>query len=482
MNASGYPRRLKEALVGDPEAEFVLLCNFEAERAWGAGAVGLPAPPSVAAARPAQAMEELGVCLAGPGDQLLLGRPLDASFRAYLRTAGVTAPTGITVDGPDTVETADRVLSDTRALARLRAAAERGAYLLPMGSTEGTRRIAALTGLRYAAADPAVAARVNSKIYARRLVEELELRAVPGRCCESVEDLASALRAEPFEPHRPHEPFEPFEPHEPFEPLIVKDAFGVSGRGLLRLDSPVRARRLLEMVRRRARRTGDDRLHVVVERFLPKTCDLFYQFTVAQDGSVVLDTVLETLLDNGVPQGNSAQSPWALKHRAEIEDCALRIGRALHRDGYHGVVGVDALCGADGTLHPVLEINARLNLPTYQLPLMGDRLASGLPYALARQFTLRLSGALPFARLHAALEPVLTPCPDGAHAVLSCFAPLNALAEQARDGRSFPGRLYTCLFAPDPDSLARLELRVRDSLDALTGDSHHANKLGAIRA
>ncbi|MCX5393999.1 ATP-grasp domain-containing protein [Streptomyces sp. NBC_00094] len=463
MTASDYLGRLKGALVGDPQAEFVLLCNFEAERAWGAGVAGLPAPPPATTARPALAMEELGVCLAAQGDRLLLGRPLDASFRAYLRSAGIAAPVDITVEGPGTDETADRVLSDPRTLARLRDAAERGAYLLPMGSTERTRQIAALTGLRYAAAEPSVAARINSKIYARRLVEELGLRAVPGSCCESVDDLAMALAAEPF------------------EPLIVKDAYGVSGRGLMRLDNPARARRLSEMVRRRAQRTGDDRLQVVVEHFLPKSCDLFYQFTVARDGSVVVDTVLETLLDNGVPQGNTAQSAWADKHRAEIEDCAARIGRRLHRDGYHGVVGVDALCGADGTLYPVLEINARLNLPTYQLPVMQARHASGLTYSLSRQYTVRLSDALPFEQLHAALTPALTPAPDGAHAVISCFAPLNAPAEQAKDGRPFAGRLYTGLFAPDPDSLARLERHMRHGLDALTSDSR-PNKLGATRA
>ena len=462
MTASGYLGRLKEALAGDPQAEFVLLCNFEAERAWGAGTAGLPAPPSVTTARPALAMEELGACLAAQGDQLLLSRPLDASFRAYLHSAGIAAPAEITVEGPGIIETTDRVLSDARALAQLRAAAGRGAYLLPMGSTERTRQIAALTGLRYAAAEPAVAARVNSKIYARRLVAELGLRAVPGSCCESVEDLAMALGSVPF------------------EPLIVKDAYGVSGRGLMRLDNPARARRLLEMVRRRARRTGDDRLQVVVERFLLKRCDLFYQFTVTRDGAVVRDTVLETLLDNGVPQGNTGQSPWADKHRAEIGDCAARLGRRLYQDGYHGVVGVDALCGADGTLYPVLEINARLNLPTYQLPVMQARHASGLPYSLSRQYTVRLSGALSFEQLHATLRPALTPAPDGAHAVISCFAPLNALAEQAKDGQTFPGRLYTGLFAPDPDSLARLELHMRHCLDALT--SRRPNTLGATRA
>lgn len=454
---------MKGALVGDPQAEFVLLCNFEAERAWGAGVVGLPAPPSVTASRPAQAMEELGVCLAAHGDQLLLSQPLDTSFRAYLRSAGIAAPAEITVEGPGTVETADRVLSDARVLAQLRAAAERGAYLLPMGSTEQTRQIAAHTGLRYAAAEPAVAARVNSKIYARRLVEDLGLRAVPGSCCESVEDLARALDTEPF------------------EPLIVKDAYGVSGRGLMRLDEPAKARRLLEMVRRRARRAGDDRLQVVVERFLPKSCDLFYQFTVARDGTVAFDTVVETLLDNGVPQGNTAQSPWADKHRAEIEDCAARIGGRLHRDGYHGVVGVDALCGADGVLYPVLEINARLNLPTYQLPLMQARHEAGLPYSRSRQYTVRLRRALLFEQMHTMLTPALAPGPDGAHAVISCFATVNALAEHTESGQAFPGRLYTALFAPDLDSLARLELRMRHCLEALTTD-RYTDKQGATRA
>ena len=114
----------------------------------------------------------------------------------------------------------------------------------------------------------------------------------------------------------------------------------------------------------------------------------------------------------------------------------------------------------DGTLFPVLEINARFNMSTYQGVVTERFLAPG-SMALARHYPLRLREALPFATLHDALEPLLAAGPHG-RAVITCFATVNAAANVVAP--PFDGRLYTMLFAADQRRLADLDAAIGAAL------------------
>ncbi|MER6797962.1 ATP-grasp domain-containing protein, partial [Amycolatopsis mediterranei] len=243
--------------------------------------------------------------------------------------------------------------------------------------------------------------------------------------------------------------------------VVIKDAYGVSGKGLVVLDAPEKADRLLRMVLRRARRSGDARLHVVVEEWLPKECDLNYQVTVWRDGRVQLDFVKRALTEHGVHKGHLMPAGITSAAHEEIEHAAEVVGHRLRDDGFHGVLGVDAVVGADGTVYPVLEINARLNMSTYQGSVTEHCQPAG-HVALARHYPLRLTRPCGFDELTGVLNPVLGRF-GTERFVITCFGTVNADADREPP---FGGRLYAVLIAPDRTRLDALDSAVRSALSA----------------
>ncbi|MFY1701264.1 hypothetical protein ACN28G_05945 [Micromonospora sp. WMMA1923] len=497
---SRYLHALKLALTGDGRTPLVFLCNFEVEEQWAAHHVGLPALTGRAPAPVVTRMDELGVLLAGPADTVLLHRPMDPEYRAYLEETGfelptVRTPAQVAADRSTTGALLDSP-ADLRHLARL---GQDGARLLPMGVSVAEQKLAEVAGLPLAVGDAAVFEAVNSKIYSRRIAAELGLRPVPGTCVESVGELAGALSA-----YRGDLPTD----GGTGGALVVKDAYGVSGKGLVVLDSAAKADRLLTMVTRRARRTGDDRLAVVVERWLPRAADLNYQLTIGRTGGVSLDFVKRAHTRGGVHQGHTFPADLGPAHLAEVEQAAQAVGRRLFADGFTGVAGVDAIIDTDGVLYPVLEINARLNMSTYQGG-VAERYATAGQVVLARHYPLRLAAPLPFAAVRAALGPLLGPAPAAAtgpdaatapggaaapggataasapggatasggadvpsgRVVVTCFATVNAEADHVRP--PFDGRLHLMLFAADAPRLADLDAAVTAALAPL---NHQENR------
>jgi hypothetical protein len=442
-----YLRSLKAGL-GEPAGKLVLICNFEVEDRWAKNYLGLPTPGFRASSAVVTRMEELGVLLAGADDALVLSQPLDPGYQAYLNAQGLPQPTVLVPENvePDRSTTED-ALDSPALLTELSALARGGARLLPMGTSELEQKLADATGLPLAVPDAATFERVNSKIYSRRLTAAAGLREVPGDCCESVAEFEEILRRR--------------RPSLAERPVVVKDAYGVSGKGLVVLDAPEKADRLLRMVLRRVRRSGDSRLHVVVEEWLPKECDLNYQVTVCRDGRVRLDFIKRALTENGVHKGHIMPAGITAAAREEVEHAAGVVGHRLHDDGFHGVIGVDAVIGADGTVYPVLEINARLNMSTYQGSVTELCQPAG-HVALARHYPLRLTRPCGFDELSGVLDPVLDRF-GTEQFVITCFGTVNADADREPP---FAGRLYAVLIAPDRTRLDALDSAVRSALSA----------------
>jgi hypothetical protein len=160
-----------------------------------------------------------------------------------------------------------------------------------------------------------------------------------------------------------------------------------------------------------------------------------------------------------------------------IREVLEAVGKRLAADGYHGVVGVDAMLERDGGLLPLVEINARNNMATYQARLHERFLAgtdsgsdSGTgdgPLALARQYQLRLARPLGFAELRDRLGGLLLDAADPTHGLLvDTYATVNAAAAEA-DGAPFTGRLHGLVLARDEAELDRLDAEVCARLAAL---------------
>lgn len=446
----GFIRRLKAAVTGDPGARFVHLNNFEVERVWGRGEPGLPGAGLSFNAATVNRMEEVGVLLADEGDAVVLKAPVDPAYETYLRGLGLAAGRVLTVDRnePEHAVTVD-ALASPRLIAELAALADGRTHLMPLGTSDDEERLSAATGLPLAGPDARTCKRVNGKIFSRELVDRSGLTRVPGAQCRTVGELAAALKEHLA---------------GGAGPVVVKESLGVSGRGLVVLDSARRGEQLVRMAARRG-----ERVEVVVERWIDKECDLNYQIIVGRDGAVEFETVKAAFTENGVHRGHLFPPALAAGHTAELRAAAQVLGKGLAEAGYFGVAGVDAMLGRDGTLYPCLEINARFNMATFQNR-VAERLLGPGRSALATVFDLEPRRAHGFDEIRTALGDLLLsagPDPDVTTAARGVLVTNLATLRAGAPDRRSKGRLYAICVGDSPDDVNALRSRAARALEKM---------------
>ncbi|MFC7328628.1 ATP-grasp domain-containing protein [Marinactinospora rubrisoli] len=452
-----FTRRLRTALTGGADTPLVHLGNFEVEEQWAVGEHGLPRLRFAAGRAIVYRLDQFALLLAGGADHVVLKTAPDPDHLGHLSGLGLDLPTVLAParQRPERTVTLD-VLDDPALLAELGRLAAAGHRLLPHGFSRPEERLAERTSLRPLPPAAAVCKAVNSKIYSRRAAETAGLRQPAGRACETLAELADAVawaRTVLASGGR----------------VVVKDAFGVSGSGLAVVAEERRLDRLHRMVADRAAAAGSERVAVVVEEWVAKSTDLNYHFTVARDGTVRFDFVREALTRDGVHLGHRTPARLTAAQHTGLAEAAQRLGALLHADGYHGVVGVDALVQPDGSLHQVIEINARNNMSTYHAPL-HDLIVGPDRTTLTRHYPLRLRTPLRFAELRDALGGLLLTPGAPAGLLVTNHATVNAAAppEGGPPGSSFDGRLYGLVVADTAERLAAIDTEIAARLHALT--------------
>ncbi|MFI1418635.1 ATP-grasp domain-containing protein [Streptomyces sp. NPDC020731] len=439
--------RLRRALSG-ADVPLVLLGNFEVEQYWAVGERGLPRMSSTASTVIVNRMDEFTLLLGGPRDHVVVKAAPDPDYVSYLTDLGFQLPQILSParQDPRRPVTAD-VMADTALLARLAELGDAGAWLWPHGVSAAEEELASVTGLPFAGAGAAVCKKVNSKIYSRLLADRVGLRQPDGRVCRDVTELTEACA---WARGRLLGGI----------PVVAKDAFGVSGKGLLVIREEAALQRLQRMVGRHA----EGGLSLLFEEWVDKHMDLNYQMTVDRAGTVRFDFVKEALTEAGAHRGHRIPARLTDAQLAELRAAALAIGKLLAADGYVGVVGVDAMVDPDGGVYPVTEINARNNMSTYQERIremfVGERRC-----ALATHYPLQLDRSLPFDELDGGLGGLLLRPGDSTGLLVNNFATVNAAA--ATSG-GFEGRLYAVVVADDEQDLESIDQAVRTRLHDLT--------------
>ncbi|MEU3731522.1 ATP-grasp domain-containing protein [Streptomyces sp. NPDC033538] len=441
-----FSERLKEAVTGDSGASFVYLSNFEVERVWGADEPKLPGSGLSFSAVTVNRMEEVGVLLADRRDALVLKERVDPEYLGYLQDLDAVHGVQLMVDDNNAERSVtEDALESPGLLATLKALHDGRTYLAPLGISEREERLSQATGLPLAGPSADVCKRVNGKIFSRELTESAGLVTIPGTACRTVEELSRALDL-----HLARAPR-----------VVVKESMGVSGRGMVVLDSPDRASRLVRMM---ARRGPDAPVRLVVEEWIDKAYDLNYQFIVARDGTVGFETVKRALTEDGVHRGHvfPPEMPGGAEDR--LRESAAVIGARLHAEGYFGLVGVDALMGTDGRLHPCLEINARFNMATYQNR-FAERFVAAGQHALAGVIDLKPVRRHTFAEVREALDGLLYDERSRTGLLVNNFSTLNAAVDQ---GRRSQGRLYGITVADSAEGARDIHLAAEDRLVEMT--------------
>ncbi len=442
--------RLRTALTGSPDTPLVLLGNFEVEEEWARDEPGLPRVAFTAGSAVVHRMDAFTLLLAGKSDHVVLKAAPDPDHLGYLEELGLDLPRVHTVLGGDPGQTVTRdALADPALQETLRALGP-DARIVPHGTSVREEELSGLTGLPLGTPPAALCKAVNSKIYSRAVAESTGLRQAPGWSCGNLTDLDAAFEEARFLLRVGRR-------------VVVKDAFGVSGKGISVLDDERRLDTLRRMIDRRAARSGDDRVVLVVEEWVDKTADLNYQFTLGRDGSVHFDFVKEAITEGGVHKGHRFPAPLTTLQLDAVRHAVEVLGGRLAADGYFGVVGVDAMTDPQGGLYPVVEINARHNMSTYQVRLQEQFLGPG-SHALARHYPVRLRTPLTFGRLRTLLGELLF-TGSGSGLLVSNFATVNAAATE--NGTPYEGRLHGLLIGDSPRSLERTDEAITALLAAL---------------
>ncbi|MFK4089973.1 hypothetical protein ACI2LF_38030 [Kribbella sp. NPDC020789] len=288
--------------------------TFDAETWWRP--VDLAELPSVGGRDPAvDAMDELLLGFCAPDDLLITRYPMHPDLLAghSIRHRSVEDP------GPGPVER----FIDPDLL--------RGAEVAPYAVLPET---ASLVGASLPPSE--VVALVNSKTWSNELVIELGLPGA-GRVVRSIDELVQAVTALGFR-------------------ALVKDPYGVSGRALLEITTPGVLRAIERVLRKQ-----DCRVELLVQEKLPKLHDFSGHLLLHQDGTAEF-LGLQQMTNKGFRHLGSHRPQPGFVDEGRYADSLAGVVDALTRAGYWGPVGVDAMLLTDGTVVPVLEINARQSL------------------------------------------------------------------------------------------------------------------------
>lgn len=310
---------------------------FDAESFWAPGnRSGLPVMADEASQKVTLAMEELLFLLCGENDVLLTREGFHPVFREYLSGLGVSfacnseafsmaGEGGIPVSHPDRV---------------------RGAVLDPFALLPEMERWCARHAVCYRFPSMDCVKEVNSKKYSHELRRDLGLH-YGARLVTSARELGACGRDMLEEYGRG---------------VIVKELYGVSGKGNLLLQSPAILDRIVRFVEKQEQRGTITEF--LLEPCLDKRADFACAASIGADGSVRILTV-QGMKTVGLAYGGSYQMRGERYRAIEKTGYFQHITaacEALARSGYFGDVCFDSMLLHDGSVIPIVEINARKSM------------------------------------------------------------------------------------------------------------------------
>ncbi|ANY69369.1 hypothetical protein BBD42_24950 [Paenibacillus sp. BIHB 4019] len=400
--------------------------TFDSESLWRDDASSkLPAIRDFDRSLIVSCMDELLFPLCAPQDGLLTRYPIEEAQLYYLRKLGFAfEPHAAGVS-----ETADKLRSYSRAL--------------PYSILADTQQFCASIGLEEKLPLYDKVRLVNSKLYSASLSNKLGLTSF-SHPIDGSDDLA----VQGHELLRYH------------AAILIKDPYGVSGKGNLLVRSAYNLDAVVAYLRKQEE--GGKVTRFLLEPFLDVASDFSCQFELSSGGSVQWHGVQEMVNRQLAYAGSRSmdeEGREALKKRDYFDAMEL-VADSLSTAGYFGHVCVDSMLLADGTLVPVVEINARISMG-----LINHRLDR----------TLRRRGALTFIsfgyrdiidyedlllalRGREALFPNRRG--DGIIPLSSAALSIAAVSAQSSipsdDAHWYKGRLYVTVIAEDTGERERL--------------------------
>jgi hypothetical protein len=444
--------------------------TFDAERWWRPpDLAGLPAVADAGADRLVRAMDQLLAVECRPGDRLVTAGPVSDRHRETMAGAGIDLDHHVVATGPGTdpdpgtapalSPPVEEHLVGSPPFLRLAA----GHAPAPYAVLEATERLAARLGATGALPTAAAVATVNSKTWSNGLVVDLGL---PG--AGTVVRSGAQLRCEV---------------ERLGADVVIKDPFGVAGRGSLVLSghpgggaAGVGRGALDAVVRHLDRQVGRGRrVELLVQPLFHRALDFSAHLALDRRGHIDWRGWQVARTAGGAYLGSEPAPPGLAGRLGRTWDPHLEaVAGALAAEGYWGPVCIDGLVRSDGTVVPLLEINARRSLGSLNLTLTGRVADLGLASWL-RRCDLRWPG--PVDADDAANRDPAGDAGGGGRGdgVLEAWAAAGLLYRRGRpgvlplalgDSGGARGRAWYAVLAPGHEEAAALDATARRALAA----------------
>ncbi|MFM9280090.1 hypothetical protein [Paenibacillus jiagnxiensis] len=442
-----------------PALKRLYMGTFEAESYWkDPDTASLPALPDRSGAAIVAAMDELLFCFCGQRDVLLTRYAMSPVHRQYISGFGFMPAVNEHDLYRGEPANADSTASVFELLCRRREDGWPGlpelrdCLLAPFAYLPYTEEAAKAWGIRLHQPSLETIRKVNAKTYSSMLKKRFGL-SNPGLIVTSAAELEQEGRKLLIE-----------------GTFLVKDDFGVSGKGNLHITSLQMLGRIVAYLGQQERK--GKRVCFILEPFLEKERDFSCQFVVSEAGEVDILSV-QLLANSSFSYRESLlPDPGFMEMLEEKGYFSLMkaVGRQLWADGYFGDVCVDSMTLRDGRLEEIVEINARrsMSLIKHRIDLL---LAERSLRGSMTNYTLSHQGTLPYEDLLDKLEQAKLLFTDSreegvmplsANTLYVNTGGRNAASldkddhRDASTGRKGKGRLYLALIAENQDRKAQL--------------------------
>lgn len=331
----------------------VVMGSFDAEKYWRPeGYSKLPELKDKNATQIIACMDELLFSLCNWGDLLLNRFKMNPVFKSYLEQLGFVFSNNhqdlyeigtdqFNSDKACVFELLSRRIKEPYFQEILKDVSALNTYAILPTTAEICRRF----GIKNYYPEIEIIKKVNSKIYSHKLHDRIGQKKY-GTIINRGADIQQ-LAAE----------------YDDGRGIILKDAFGVSGKGNALITSPGIMKRVTDYIISQEEKGLETCF--LMEPFLEKQSDFSCQMKIDLNGNMTILSIQNILNNNNFSYAGSMTADQDfvdyLDHHGYFTVMEKTAGE-LFKDGYSGDVCIDSMILADGEIVPVVEINARKSM------------------------------------------------------------------------------------------------------------------------
>lgn len=325
----------------------VYCATFDAEQYWRDPLLSkLPFFPDRDANRIVSVMDELMFLFCQPGDAILTRKQFNPVHKQYLQSIGFDFESNEfeldQKDEPD--KCVFQLLFESKNREQIKLLLNDQAILAPFAVLPNMANVCESYNLQDVSPVIEIVQKVNSKLYSHVMKDRLNIRNV-GLVVHSSEELQLAgqklLSKGDF---------------------LIKDLFGVSGKGNLLIQSIQILDRIVSYIASQEQKGKNTQF--ILEPLLRKKEDFSCQFHISTQGVMKMIAVNKLLnVDFAYTESCTPDQPF-IQYLEEGKYFALmeKLANELFKDGYYGHVCVDSMILEDGEIIPLIEINARKSM------------------------------------------------------------------------------------------------------------------------